>query len=91
MPNHFETSMNILKKNDNRSYVCDQCHKCFVKRAGLRKHMNIHLNIKPYNCTSCDLTFRYRATLNTHIRKKHRTTETSKDFNCHCGEVSKAK
>lgn len=72
-----------------KMYRCDLCTKDFSYPKDLRRHMLIHLKIKPFACSECGKKYRQRYDLIDHI--KVHTQE--KPFRCDiCGEsFSKSK
>lgn len=51
-----------------RPYRCEYpgCSTSYFELSKLQDHNNIHLNIKPYVCEFCDLTFHYASSLSQH-------------------------
>ena len=45
----------------------DVCGKKLT-RSNLARHMNIHKNVRPFNCSICDKAFRAKSNLNEHMR-----------------------
>ena len=54
----------------NRKMKCDQCHKTFPGRSGLREHRQKHEGVK-YGCDQCDYQATQRSDLNRHIQTVH--------------------
>ncbi|XP_059049800.1 zinc finger protein 436-like [Achroia grisella] len=50
-----------------RPHKCDQCDKAFHKLSDLKKHKDVHGNIKRYACSYCDLHFKDKSNRNRHI------------------------
>ena len=40
-----------------RRFKCDQCPQCFNRNFDLKRHKRIHLELKPFPCSSCDRSF----------------------------------
>ena len=49
-------------------HVCGVCGKGFTMRGHYIGHMNMHNQVKAFQCTTCSKTFAYRTSLRTHIR-----------------------
>jgi len=49
---------------------CDICHKNFISKEAIRKHVLIHVKVKPYQCLLCLKTFVTRKALEGHQDKK---------------------
>ena len=68
------TSVTGLKGHKNRvhlkkmRHVCGVCGKGFTMRGHYIGHMNMHNQVKAFQCTTCSKTFAYRTSLRTHIR-----------------------
>lgn len=50
--------------------TCKVCDKVFLCRTGLKYHMNLHLNVKPYVCEICNASYSDKRNLNQH-KKTH--------------------
>ena len=68
--------------------VCKTCHICqktIVRGNGFKTHMRSHLNVRPFQCQSCDKTFLEKAKLQRHVVIVH---EKLKLFPCDkCGKA----
>jgi len=63
--------VNSRKKSENQVYSCKHCGKVLSSRGNLKKHEIIHLNVKPWQCKDCNLTFNQARDLKTHQMQKH--------------------
>ena len=58
------------KKNKNR-FRCEICDKGFFNVAHLKRHLDVHENIRPHECRFCDAKFKRKEHLGTHLKTKH--------------------
>lgn len=58
-------------KKGKKSFCCDVCDKKFTRNSSLQTHMNIHLNIKPYECSICKFRFNANPNLIRHKKNVH--------------------
>ncbi|CAH8831990.1 unnamed protein product [Trichobilharzia szidati] len=65
----------LLHKN-HLSLSCSQCGKSFSSKENLRRHMNMHLGLKPYTCQICHRAYS-RTSERSQCMKKHRLKETN--------------
>nr|CAH8829578.1 unnamed protein product [Trichobilharzia regenti] len=65
----------LLQKN-HLSLSCSQCGKSFSSKENLRRHMNMHLGLKPYICQICHRAYS-RTSERSQCMKKHRHKETN--------------
>ena len=47
-------------------YTCSICLKTFTERNHFEGHVNVHINLKPFDCQKCRKTFSYKTSLNRH-------------------------
>lgn len=71
---NFKTylSAHIRKKHLKKMmYKCPdpECGREFAWRSALVRHVRVHSGERPYKCQKCGDKFRYRYTLNVHIKK----------------------
>ncbi|XP_011561571.3 zinc finger protein 34 isoform X1 [Plutella xylostella] len=52
-------------------YQCDYCQKTFTNKSSLRRHIYMHMDIKPYGCMHCSKRFRQRCNLQVHQTRRH--------------------
>ena len=55
-------------KQKRTQHECDVCEKSFRRSGGLKRHVRIHTNEKPYECDVCEMSFRDSCTLKSHMR-----------------------
>ena len=53
-----------------KRYLCpvDSCEKSFHRQVHYKDHMNMHNNIKPYQCSKCMKQFFFRGSLDSHVK-----------------------
>nr|CAD7425086.1 unnamed protein product [Timema monikensis] len=82
---------------EENKYKCEKCDKTFSKQIGLSTHLKVHCDERPFGCTSCDMTFKWRekpyaceicprAFAQVGDLRKHKMTHFEKIFFCDCGE-----
>lgn len=68
-------SLHMLTENHKK--VCIHCQKTFASDKRLRLHLQIHRNLKPFQCNICNKSFHMKKYLSSHMLK-HGT----KEFQC---------
>ncbi len=74
---------NTLVKGDKRAfgkhmkthpvlYPCEYCGKSFNRKEGLKRHRDLHLDERKYQCPVCDRAFNTYAQLESHKSRDHR-------------------
>ena len=68
--------------------LCQLCNKTFHSAAYMKTHLLTHTGEMPFQCPQCDQAFRYKETLNAHLRSTHGdSSEGAGLFSCHvCGK-----
>lgn len=61
-------------------YECDHCKRTFNRKCSLRKHIYMHLGIKPFQCKHCPQNFRSRRYLQVHIDRSHKSMVDDQDL-----------
>lgn len=54
--------------DNDRPYVCIQCHKGFGRRSDLKKHTIVHTGVRPFTCPVCNKNFSRNTNLTKHLR-----------------------
>lgn len=68
---HISHKTKTFKRKAKKKLLrCKECLKTFSCRQSFREHMNTHLNIKPYQCDTCEQSFTYGSQLSAH-KKQH--------------------
>jgi len=55
-----------------KNFTCKVCAKSFDQINKLKRHENIHLDVKPYACSECGKRFSQSANCNTHMDSVHK-------------------
>ena len=49
--------MVVDKKKDEQKWICDECGKTVSSKGNLKRHIQIHLGIKRFECRHCPMKF----------------------------------
>lgn len=60
-----------ITENNCASYKCKECGKILSTSYNLLIHCNIHTGARPYNCSTCDKSFRSASNVKRHMRDVH--------------------
>ncbi|KAI8426413.1 hypothetical protein MSG28_005256 [Choristoneura fumiferana] len=52
-------------------FDCDYCRKSFNTKSSLRRHINMHLNVKPFECRYCHMKFGQCCNWRSHMKNVH--------------------
>ncbi|KAA0203221.1 hypothetical protein HAZT_HAZT000639 [Hyalella azteca] len=63
------------------SFPCPVCGRFFARQWHLKRHMNIHLAVKPFNCPFCPHAANVKSNLQVHIKNMHNDLVLSPTFN----------
>jgi len=69
-----------IEAQKEKPFVCDICHRGYVKEGNLVRHKRIHFKC-PYFCMFCPKYFKHKSKLNKHL-KVHTTISGDKMFKC---------
>ncbi|XP_061722715.1 gastrula zinc finger protein xFG20-1-like [Cydia pomonella] len=50
-----------------RPHKCDECEKAFHKKSDLKRHKDMHSNIKKFACSVCEVEFKDKCNLKRHM------------------------
>jgi len=59
------------QKLDDGKYECLLCGTSYANIGNIKRHMNAHAGIKPFQCDQCEKTFTRKLNLQMHVKKKH--------------------
>jgi len=77
------------KKPKQTEFDCPHCEKTFKRKATLDDHINYHITSRPFLCSECGASFKYRQSYSRHLKDMH--TNTGQHPCEHCGKVFKRK
>lgn len=65
----LKTTSKVRKDKDGKDtkcFPCDMCNSTFSRNHDLKRHVRIHLGIRPYKCDTCPKSFTRMDALNRH-------------------------
>lgn len=62
---HLEKRSSNL--HQRKSFVCEVCHKNFLQKSHLDRHLLIHTGDKPFSCEVCEKQFSDKSNLKNHL------------------------
>lgn len=66
---NLESSTESAKNGvEQKTYNCKHCDKRFLFKSKYEEHMPVHTSDRPFQCTSCQRTYKYKYDLNVHLR-----------------------
>lgn len=68
---------------EQKTYRCEYCSKTFLFRSKYLEHLPVHTNARPFRCTVCDRTYKYKYDLRVHHRT-HQGIPTKATLCPHC-------
>lgn len=57
------------KREKPCAFICEYCNKDFAGKNGLRRHIKLHLQDRPYRCTQCPKKYPRQDQLTYHLKK----------------------
>ncbi|XP_017868046.1 PREDICTED: zinc finger protein 62 homolog [Drosophila arizonae] len=66
-----QVNRKVKQREASKTYVCDQCGRCFTDASNLKVHILRHTGVKNFECPECDSKYFTRHLLNLHIRVRH--------------------
>ncbi|KAJ8713316.1 hypothetical protein PYW07_013686 [Mythimna separata] len=73
----LSTPQHVTLKNgvvlNLKYYECDNCNRTFNRKGSLRRHMYVHLGIKPFQCKHCPQRFRSEYNKQIHYDRTHKS------------------
>ncbi|KAI5693077.1 zinc finger protein 85-like [Diaphorina citri] len=74
-----------MRRHTGIKYECDICNRQFNDRSNMKKHRNIHLNVRKYKCHLCPKTY---SDPSTRYFKLHMEKHAGVRFKCEFNEGS---
>ena len=85
MRKHQNTSDDDVSRSTVTKFKCTVCEIYLQRSSSLKRHMVIHTEEKPFQCSKCDMKFRLEAHLHTH--EKRHAPPTTDSYPCIiCGQ-----
>merc|ERR1712129_500150 len=56
------------KSEQQKSYKCDKCYKCFTQRGHLFRHKILHTGLKQFKCDECGRQFNRSDNMKNHLK-----------------------
>ncbi|GBN95508.1 hypothetical protein AVEN_56855-1 [Araneus ventricosus] len=86
---HMQKSCELNFGKPNQ-YKCGECSKEFSQEWKLKAHLVVHCEVRPFECEHCDLAFKWKNHLTSHMNKYHESEmeayfskqESKKEFKC---------
>lgn len=79
------TKVNIEGVGKDRKFYCQQCDYKSHRLKDMKRHLNSHTGVHPYECTICHKSYTQRSTLNSHVETAHKMYKT--EVTCqYCGK-----
>lgn len=78
-------------KKREKIFECSLCGKQCRDRRNIRQHLIVHLDKRPFQCTSCDFSFKRRWQLFKHNQTVHKKVNLKKFFCRTCDWVGESK
>ena len=78
----FDGKRHELVHSKIKPYKCNICSQAFSNPGNMKRHKLVHSNERPFTCTECNDSFKLDATLQGHIRRKHKKDKNVKCKNC---------
>jgi KRAB domain-containing zinc finger protein len=77
----------VLNHNKNvKMHECKYCDKQYVKKASLLKHYISHSTDRPFTCEFCNMKFKQKDNMQTHIRNIHHKLKEKNILCSICGK-----
>ena len=65
--------------NPNAKYTCQWCHKRFVHKWMMDRHITSHTGARPYKCISCSRRFSLQSSAVRHVKNVHKSSVRGED------------
>ncbi|GBL94099.1 hypothetical protein AVEN_46639-1 [Araneus ventricosus] len=71
MQNPCEPKRGKSNLGEPNRYKCGECSDEFSHEWKLKEHLVVHWEVKPFECEHCDLAFKWKKHLTSHMKKYH--------------------